>query len=61
MLNEKIEESGKNLPPLINPEGSKFEFEVAQIVIPAEFINQELEDGYDPDTLELLYSVSDSN
>ena len=48
------------MAPMSNPEGTKFEFRVVQIVIPAEFIPAEdLAAGYDPSTLKLLYSVSD--
>ena len=43
-----------------SPEGTKFEFQVMQIVIPVELINRDVNDkGSDDSTLKLLYSVSD--
>jgi len=41
------------------PQGTQFEFQMLQIVIPAELIDQDLAEGFDASTLKLLYSVSD--
>ena len=42
------------------PQNTKFEFQVLQIVIPEDFLSEDLAEGFDPATLKLLYSVSDS-
>ena len=59
-LEEKIKETGTGDSVMKDPCGTKFDFQVLQIVIPADFIIKDMEEGYDPETLRLLYSVSDS-
>ena len=59
-LEEKIKESGKSPAQQIQePQGTKFEFQVLQTVIPADFLHRDLGEGFDPSTIKLLYSVSD--
>ena len=59
-LEERIRETGTDNDKLNDPTGTEFEFQVLEIVIPADFIKKDKEEGYDPETLKLLYSVSDS-
>ena len=59
-LDEKIRDSSQNMEALLNaPQSTKFEFQVLQIVIPEDFLSEDLAEGFDPATLKLLYSVSD--
>lgn len=60
MLEEKIRETGKNLQEWVEqPQGTSFEFQVLQIVMEAKQIEQDVEQGFDPATLKLFYSISD--
>ena len=61
MLDQKIKDAGTGGMAVINsPEGTTFEFQVLQIVIPADLITREIgTEGFDTSSLKLLYSVSD--
>lgn len=61
MLEEKIGSTGKDLQQWVEqPEGTTFEFQVLQIVMKAEEIQADLDAGFDPKTLKIFYSISDS-
>lgn len=56
MLEEKIRETGKTFDEAIaNPEGTRFNFSIMQIVFEPKLLDEDLINGFDPDTLEIYY------